>query len=315
MKMRWILAAVILMAVGVLAYIFRPSFEVQHDAAPRLMPETSSSSRPAVVYPEMRVVPQLVLPDNPFVKDALVTFKPSGVADVRAVGIRGMIVPHHDVASPLIAELFSRFAARSKVRRIILMSPDHEDRAHGYATTAAACFVTAGRSVCSDRELVRRFTELPFVTDNVELANLEHGVTLPIRFIPTYFPSSTVTPLIISPRLPRQSLDVLAGRLASELDETTLVLASIDFSHYLPWTEGAQYDAITKKMIAARDYEALLSRHSAYLDAPQPLVMLLKLMDGYGADKEEVVRESSAAEILGTPFESNTTYLTMIFWK
>ena len=100
--------------------------------------------------------------------------------------VTGLTVPHHLLAVDLLAEGFTRLAGQD-YRRIIILCPDHYNRAKAPAAVAARDFDTCLGPVATDTEAVARLRACPLI----EISNLftqEHGIQALTPFLARFFP-------------------------------------------------------------------------------------------------------------------------------
>lgn len=70
----------------------------------------------------------------------------------------------------------------------------------------------------------------------------EHSIFGIVPFIKKTFPHARIVPIVVKSSLSQTECDKLAQQLFEISDEQTLIIASVDFSHYLPAEEADLYD-------------------------------------------------------------------------
>ncbi len=104
--------------------------------------------------------------------------------------------------------------------------------------------------------------------------------------------------------------------LAQDLDELsgqTLVIASIDFSHYLTSEQALLNDQLTLSKIKSRDYASILTMNSDYLDSPGSLVTLLHYLDLQGEITMDILSHDNSG-LRANPYASTTSYYSVLFY-
>ena len=224
-----------------------------------------------------------------------------------------MIVPHHDLASDLIAEALQKVAQSEQPKRIILIGPNHPDLGSATVLTTKAIWQMRDIKVFPDELVLNNLVDQHVAEVDDTILSHEHSIYTILPFIHTYFPDAKVVPLILSSKLHITGSFALAQTLQKYLDDQTLVIASIDFSHYLPSDEDPIKDAYTKQIILSRDYNDIASLHNDHMDSPPSLITILKTMDLAGMISTTILRNSNSGLIVGRPIYSSTSYFTILF--
>lgn len=149
------------------------------------------------------------------------------------LSVSGGVVPHHLLAEDVIDSFF-QYLSELNIENIVILSPDHFD----------ASVLTGNSFIGVDYE-DETFLDCPInetILDSINKLNLalninavssDHGVSNLIPYIRKYLPESRVLPLLISPRTTSEEMDELI-QIINENSVNTVVIASVDFSHYLP---------------------------------------------------------------------------------
>ncbi|HWQ51909.1 MAG TPA: hypothetical protein VN369_08930 [Terriglobales bacterium] len=161
---------------------------------------------------------------------------------------RILILPHHDVAAPMVREALSGF----EEDKVVILSPHHE--------AVGPPFITAQKGY--DEALTARLTDAGAQARD-DLVKAEWGVT---ELVP-YFDGCALAAGALS----RTVSDRAAGELASEAAELVrdgcLVVISLDFSHGLTADMAQVRDEETKALVLAGEPAAVLGLSSEYVDS------------------------------------------------
>ena len=150
--------------------------------------------------------------------------------------IYGLIVPHHDLAGDLIAQAMQQVSVSREIDRIVVVGPNHTDVGFGPAISAKADFQAQNGVVSVDSDLLDQLNQKAFVVYDKANFEIEHSIKVLIPFIKHYFPEAKVIPVIFTSKFDQEEL--LGQELANSIDNKTLIIASIDFSHYLNLVEA-----------------------------------------------------------------------------
>ena len=216
----------------------------------------------------------------------------------RSSGLLAGMVPHHLLASDMIAGFFN-IAAKGDFERVVIVAPSHYPEECGQdVVTALADWVTPTGTVRCDREATGQLLSNKFVSaeDNPPALEKDHGVAGLIPFVKHYLPNAKVMVCLLSNRLTEERR-AEASRLLRELcaNGKTLLVASVDCSHYLGPEEAAAMDEITAAAIESFDLKTVMTFGDSNIDSPQTVSVLLEL----AADQQLTIKRldhSSSAE-------------------
>jgi AmmeMemoRadiSam system protein B len=225
--------------------------------------------------------------------------------------IRGGVIPHHLVAGYMIADFFRILSGR-EVERVIVIGPNHYLKGPRMASSRYNWQTPFG-ILKTDAALVDELAGSGIAgVDEGAIAG-EHSIAAIVPYIKYYLPDSAIVPIILHPDLTEKEAENLADLLLQNTGDGDVLVASVDFSHYLTGKEAMQRDAVTLKAIGDRDYARLLKMGDEYLDSPPSLVTLMKAMDKAGAGSMTVLHHSNSARILEKNLEETTSYYTLIY--
>lgn len=235
---------------------------------------------------------------------------------VSSTTIRGLVIPHHLAVSGSIAAGVKLLSGQS-FKRILLISPDHFHQCETLLCTVNSRYQTFFGEVAADPVLVRKLRSSPFVSENKKLFETEHGIFADVPFIAHYFPGISVTPLVISQKLPwKADRQALLDFLYQVTSEDTMVILSSDFSHYLPLAQADLMDQKTEEALTVRDLEQLADlRNPDQSDCPNGLWLLTTLMMSRETPVPTIVRHTNSARILDEERLRETTSHYVVLWS
>lgn len=201
----------------------------------------------------------------PAERDALVASLRSAFAD--AVPPQGdlsvpkaLVVPHagYPYSGPVAASAYLRLArGRSSIERVVLIGPSHHVLVRGVAVPSADAFDTPLGRIGVDGAARDVALGVPGVVLDDDAHALEHSLEVQLPFLQVVLDDFELLPLVVSHAGPAQVAAVLDALWGGP--ETVLV-ASTDLSHYLPYTEAVALDRHTAEAILAGDSEAIGDR-------------------------------------------------------
>ncbi len=217
----------------------------------------------------------------------------------KTAAVRGVILPHHLVAGDMLTEVLETIDTKT-IKRIILIGPNHSERGE-YTALAAGV----------EQELFAELQKEGIILRDDAGVMDDHAITMPLSYLQEAIPQAKILSIILSENQSIERLKELGQRLAP--DEETLIVASIDFSHYLSLDQANKNDEITSALIASRDYAGLYELNSDYIDSSSSIIVFLTAMDAVGATDGRIINHSNSALILDASYEYTTSYFTMMF--
>lgn len=224
------------------------------------------------------------------------------------LAVSGIISPHHDTAAGYTAELFQKIDG-FKIERVIIVGPNHENKGAGDILAAPISYTYFGGTVHSD-SLVEKMIRDNMAARDASVFKTEHSIYNIVPYVHYYFPEAKIVPIALSADVGKQQAQGLGKYLSRQMDEGTLLIASIDFSHYLDSEQARVKDLSTKEALMVRDYDKLYSLNSDYLDSPAAAVVILSAIES----EAEIIRNANSADALGIgSIPVSTSYFTILF--
>jgi MEMO1 family protein len=160
---------------------------------------------------------------------------------------KALIVPHAGyIYSGLTAAAAYATLDRQRIHRVILLGPVHRIPVRGLALPEVAAFATPLGIIPIDKAGVEAIRHMPQVCQDALVHQPEHSLEVQLPFLQRSLDAFTLLPLAVGDASPEEVAEVL-GKLWG--GKETLILISSDLSHYHPYTEAQQIDAITADAI------------------------------------------------------------------
>jgi AmmeMemoRadiSam system protein B len=227
--------------------------------------------------------------------------------------LKGGIVPHHMVASHMIAGFFQGLSAE-KPQKIIIVGPNHEEKGAFKVLTGSYDWETPYGIVESDLETLQRLLSANLASIDDTVLPEDQAVSAILPFIEFYMPYAKVTPLLLSSRLTENEIGQLADELSILLKEKdTVLIASVDFSHYLSFEHAEKNDRISLDAIQKGSCGEILKLDSGFMDSPPSVCTLMKAMKNTGTTDMEILDHSNSYKILGVGETDTTSYFSIYY--
>jgi AmmeMemoRadiSam system protein B len=214
-------------------------------------------------------------------------------------------ISHHLFIRNLIARYFTELARCVHPRTIIVIGPNHHARGHSPIAVSALRWRTPFGFVEPDSEAIRKISNTGLARVEEEGFVNEHSIGALVPFIRESFPGSRIVPVIFKKVADRKDCVKLAGVLSSLMD-STLVLASLDFSHYRKSREAEKEDATSLGVLLSLSTERV---DEAFVDSRPALLTLMSLCRNTGADRIDVVQHTNSGILSHNPRAACTSYI------
>ncbi len=228
------------------------------------------------------------------------------------VHIDGAVVPHHLLAHKLIEGVFRQLHIQQP-STIILVGPNHFNKGENILTTTIGWQTPFG-IVESDRDIIEGLAASSLVKINEEVFETEHSMGSLMPFIKFYLPAARVVPIILHHDVSRNEAINLGKSIAEFLkDDKCIILASVDFSHYLTKNEAEKRDKETIQALYSKNLGRIFSMGNEYLDSPASIGVLFSAMEELGVNDFKILENTNSGVLLGNDLIETTSYMTIAF--
>ena len=223
-------------------------------------------------------------------------------------GVLGLVVPHHAAAAALAAEAISRLA-ENPPPTVIILAPNHYNTG-SVAIGTTSDFICYGKKVESDAVAVKRLASAGLVSVSDEPFEREHSVGMLLPVVAWYLPDVKVIPVIFHHGCETQKILEIIEALKAETEAGAVIVASIDFSHYLTMAEAEEKDREIKGYMESGDIETIAGLDSSYVDSP---TILAAMLAHFGAENMEIIANTNSGVIMQNQASQCTSYFTIRF--
>lgn len=227
--------------------------------------------------------------------------------------VKGIICTHHTLASELIHDLFLSIQVNG-YDSIIIIGPDHNSREGLKIITSDTGWSTPFGTLELNKTYHQILLQHPYVSVNNTIMKNEHSSGALIPYVKYYFPDSSINTIAIPATMNRKESQEL-GLFLSEMigDENTLLIASLDFSHYLNVQEAYKMDEITLQAIQEKNYHEIMRFTNDHIDSPQTLIAFLTYMSEIGYSQEILLDHKNSFDLVPMDYYSTTSYFSFIY--
>jgi AmmeMemoRadiSam system protein B len=170
---------------------------------------------------------------------------------------KALVVPHagYPYSGPVAASAYLRLMpVRASIHRVVLIGPSHHVPLRGVAVSSADAFETPLGTVAIDGAARDRLLGLPGLVLDDAAHEHEHSLEVQLPFLQVVLDRFELLPLVVGHAPAEHVAPVLEAVWGGP---ETVVIASTDLSHYLPYTEATALDRRTATSIVAGDPAAI----------------------------------------------------------
>ncbi len=224
-----------------------------------------------------------------------------------------LVIPHFTIAPSKLDRVWSdlRDKVTSTSPTIIIISPDHFE---SYKTNnliydpeiTTLCI----QWYCQESQgafVPHNYSSQSWMPSSLVLK--DHGIGAHLPFVKRFFPDSKVIPLLIQPRS-EQYLDELIATIKDlSMRQETIVIGSVDRSHYVPEPRDYLHDSRSWSIFSSRE-NSWKDWKSLDVDCPSCLWVVDHLAESHHQVPELLWRDSSA-QIFRSTGTDNTSRLAV----
>ncbi len=227
-------------------------------------------------------------------------------------GIAGIFVNHHMLAPHLVAQEFASVSTQESVT-VVLVSPNHFFLGNGGAISSQYSWETPFGILVPNLAVIEKLKKSGLINIDEEPFRHEHGINTIVGFIKKSLPNAKIVPIIVKDNLPDSEVDSLARRLVTDLPKNSLIVGSLDFSHYLTSNAADFHDIQTIATIRNFDYERIKKLD---IDSKAGMRLLLKYFFETGHHNFTITNHTNSSKVTNNfNFSETTSYINGYFTK
>lgn len=199
---------------------------------------------------------------NAVIKQFVNKVKPIPINRLPHSPLRALIIPHAGyIYSGWTAAHISMVLKENQFRKVIVMGPDHRIGFQGGAISDVSAYETPLGKILMSKDAVRlRQNKYLFRTIPVS-DRLEHSVEVVLPYLQYFLKQFEIVPVVLGQG--QNLAEKVTAAINPMLDRATLLVASSDLSHYLPYKEAVLKDREAIEMILDLKVNDLAKRKNA----------------------------------------------------
>lgn len=225
--------------------------------------------------------------------------------------IKGGIVPHHLLAGQISATFFKSLQKQNP-EVIYLIGPDHYHAGNGEILTTDFAWQTPYGVLVPEKNIISDLQEKNIAKIvGKDVFATEQSISSLVSFIKKSIPQTKIVPIIFSYQTPTATLEKVYEYFLENISEKEVIVASVDFSHYLTNPVADFHDELSKQVIKNLDYERVFKLET---DSPGSLYILTKYLSTKNYGKVAYELSTNSAQILNTSsLKEITSYYSPYF--
>ena len=215
-----------------------------------------------------------------------------------------IIVPHagYEYSGQIAAYSFKQLEG-ADFKKIIIISPSHYVSFDGMSVYNKGAFETPLGIIKIDKELAdkimakdKRFIFYP------EAHLKEHAIEVELPFLQKMYKDKDFKIVPITMGNPEtDDIRILSDTLYDVMDKDTLLIISVDLSHYYPYDKAVELDTNSTSAIEHLDAQKMLkdiNSHNSEIDAPIAVLGMITLANRYNA-KAKIIKYANSGDVTG----------------
>lgn len=237
--------------------------------------------------------------------------RPPRQYDPKTIG--GVIIPHHLLAGRVIAGTLGVIASPD-IKTVFVMGPDHYKKGTSFFTTSLYRWDTPWGVVDCHANNITSLLLTSFVTNIPQVLEEEHSISGIMPYVQYFFPNARVIPLSVRSDTEATALEEMSRMLGEvlERDKSAILIASVDFSHYLSSREAIKKDKQSLEIMQNRTYTTMRSLEDDHMDSPETIEIFLRATEIAGFSNLNILYNTNSGILTGNPFEKTTSYFGIV---
>lgn len=230
--------------------------------------------------------------------------------------IKAGIFPHDLTHAEYIAH-FLKNLKKQNPKNILLIGPNHFERGVSNILTTKVSWSTPFGKVLANEEIVFKLLQSTAAHEDALTIQQEHSINGILPYLAYYLPETHLIPLIFKSELNLRDIHYLVTTLDTILPADTVILASVDFSHYLISEEAKTKDAITTSILKTLDYQKIMSfgsRFNDYTDSPPSIALLLSWLSKNNIRNIKILFQTNSGILANNFTQPVTSYFEVVYY-
>lgn len=227
--------------------------------------------------------------------------------------IAGGITPHDFLPGYILSDFYKKLSNQN-VETVILIGPNHSEKGSHKFLTSFYDWRTPFGIVSSKTEITKKLVSLGALEIDEKVLPNDHAVVSSLPYIKYYLPDAKVVPILISGFADFDEVRDFSDHLSPYINEKTVVVAAVDFSHYLTSEKAQENDKMTFEQIKSKNYERIFNLNNSYIDSPASIALVMMVMDNVGKTNMEVLHNTNSGILQNEEYIETTSYFSIVYY-
>lgn len=221
--------------------------------------------------------------------------------------IFGIVSPHAGyVYSGKTAAYAYNLLKNKNYKTVIVISPSHTEYFPGISIYDGDAYETPLGIVEIDQVMADELVKYSkTIFRSIQGHRKEHALEVQIPFLQSVLKEFKIVPIVMGDQN-KIFIDELAQKISRVADDSTLVVASSDMSHFFPAQEADRLDSIVEKRINDFDLDSLLrdiDNHNCEACGAGPIIAMMKAASLKNINNSFVLSRSDSGDVTGDKTE------------
>ncbi len=220
-----------------------------------------------------------------------------------------IVVPHHDLVKDIRKQLFTNLSEiYPDIKSVILVGPDHFGANRTKITSSNHNWQLKNGTIEFDDDLYQKLNlDLNFENNRLKK---DHAIFNLLADIENSWPQAKIIPILIGDAKSFNDLNKIKNTINNNCINNCILIASVDFSHYMPRSLASIHDA---ESISALQNREIPWTHNLEVDSPQSLYLLSEFAKYHHLDKFNLVAHTNSGWIENNRDAETTTHVMGVY--
>lgn len=225
--------------------------------------------------------------------------------------VRVGILPHHLIVKGKIATFFEGLK-KQDIKTVVLVGPNHFEQGANKISISAAQWQTPYGDILPDTDLAENLAKQKGAQIDEEPFAGEHAISGLVPFIKKSLPEAKLVSVILKSATTADEAKKLADNIKNNSDSNTLVLASVDFSHYVPAQVADFHDDKSRAVIENLDEVGVWNLE---VDSQASLAVALRYANNIKAEQANLLWQTNSSRLVKQLDTPGTSHQFFYFTK
>ncbi len=232
--------------------------------------------------------------------------------------IRGIVSPHAGyVYSGKTAAFAYNTIKGKKYENVVVISPSHREYFYGSSIYEGDAYLTPLGKIEINKALAEKIVvHGELIAESIKGHRAEHALEVQLPFLQTALGNFKLIPIVMGDQSKELVYD-LSEALAKSIDDSTLIVASSDLSHFHSKEIAWKLDSRVIERVKNFEYDFLLRDIEEGLSeacGAGPIAAMMRTLDLIGVENVEVLARSDSGDVTGDNSEV-VGYMSAIFYE